>query len=677
MEHLDDEVDEQSYLNEILIECEEAAEFEISQAHAVVGDSIPKQRRSGLVEKLKADPNGEFNISEFSTYREDRWILHREAHRSEERVLFNSQVCGSNDLKRMLVYHLLPQFHPLGNIRSFVSTRTYASAYPKIERYLLEPNGLDATPDSIKIISSRLINDALDRARDDGAARAYFLLYFITAFWLMLSENGLIPTTHCLDVPLRLVDTAERREDVQKAITKEYKGWKPYSEDELAILLDFSLFWIEDGIPKMVAIKNFLRDNAAEKIKHRYFITNKPWPQFEEMLGQERNGKEICGFTRVDRNETVRLNGKTYEYTRFHYRWVIKYKVALDKIRDAILVIFALVIGMRKRELGILSFDDIILRPNGDWVVNATRFKTSTDPAYFGTNEEIPLPGFIGEAIQVYKELRSFGGNMRGGVLFEQVSNSRKTNLVDRSITRAFMNLGDDIGVHGVHPHRSRKTIAEILINRSERNIDLIRLLFGHKSYAMSLRYIARNPYLVHSVVEALEVNYTEAFLEIVAGIRTGSFSGEAASRIAKATRPDNPIFKGKLLRLTVFNYISHLLQTGEPVYVKRVNLGVYCVSGSDEFLTKQMPCQASMKNFSDNRLPNVENCTLDCKSLIVLNDARASLESNVVFYSSLIENHGDKLSLKSKKLFFNKIAACKKHLDRLSNSQDYLVSQG
>lgn len=667
--------DDQSWLNEIEAESEEAAEFELYQAHDL-GDSIAKQRKSGLVEKLKADPNGDFKISEFSTYREDRWVLLRQPHRADEQVLFNSHVCGSNDLKRMIVYNLLPQFHPLGNIRSFVSTKTYASAYSKIDQYILEHNALDATSHNIKIISFRLINEALDRARDEGSARGYFLLYFIITFWLMLSENALLPATHCLDVSLRRVDTAERRENVQKTIAKEYKGWRPFSEDELALLLDFSLFWIEEGTPIMIAVKNFLRDHDAERFKCRSFIRTKPWPKFEAMLGQERNGTVICGFTRVDRTLKAGSKGKYYQYKQTYYRWSSSYKVALDKIRDAILIIFALVVGMRRRELAMLKFDDIRLLPNGDWVVNVTRFKTSTDPAYFGSSEEIPLPGFIGEAIQAYRELRLFDGNMRSGMLFEQVANSRKTNVIERAITRAFENMGKEIGVSGVHPHRFRKTSAEILINRSERNIDLIRLLFGHKSYAMSLSYIARNPYLVHSIVETLEVNYTEAFLKIVSGVRTGSFSGEAAARIAKATHPDNPLFKGKLLRLTVFSYISHLLQAGEPVYVKRVNLGMYCVSGSDEFVTKQMPCWASQNNFTNDRLPDVGNCTLDCKSLVVLNDARASLENNVMFYSRLIENNADKLSVKSKKMFLNKIAACQKHLDRLISNQEGLISQ-
>src|SRR5690606_14888800 len=122
------------------------------------------------------------------------------------------------------------------------------------------------------------------------------------------------------------------------------------------------------------------------------------------------------------------------------------------------------------------------------------------------------------------------------------------------------VSLRNAVDVERIHCHRFRKTIAEILINRDERNIDIIRALFGHKSYAMTLQYISRNPLMVRTVALAIEKNYTREFHEIVAGIRYGAYSGDAATRIYDqiSKRPDE--FSGKQLKVSLMSYISHLL---------------------------------------------------------------------------------------------------------------------
>ncbi|MGX9219283.1 tyrosine-type recombinase/integrase [Massilia varians] len=658
---------DQLWLQEIEKDSVEAAQFEFENIRALTDEPTLRQRKSGLVEKLLADPSGKFKISRYSTYQADHWILDKQPLRSEYRVKFNSGMSGGNELKKILVYHLIPEFHPLGRLKSFCSTVTYSWAFGLLEEWLFKPNALDATPSSIKIISSRLINDALDKARDGTSARNYFLFYFIITFWQTLSANELIPANYSLDVSRHLIDTAERQKDVQEVVASEHKGWQAFTEDELGSLVEYALFWIEEASPKLLEIKQFLLENGADRRETRYFIKSRRWAEFEDVLGQKMNGVEVCGFTRLDRaTDVCSSSGDLVKYPVIHYRWVIQYKNAVDRIRDAILIMTALVMGMRKRELSMLKFDDVRRQPNGEWVINITRFKTTLDPAYFGKSEEVPLPAFIGESVEAYQQLRSFDDNMRSGLLFEQVSNSRKTNFSDRAIWRAFSNLGEHVGVPAVHPHRFRKTIAEILINRSERNIDLIRLLFGHKSYVMTLRYIARNPYLVHSVAETLEANYTEAFLDIVSAVQRGEYSGIAADRIAKVVGNSSTLFKGTLLRIAVFNYISHLLEAGDAVFIKRVNMGMFCVSIVDECGESALPCWG-LGQRTDRTIPDPGNCSLECNNLVVLAEARGSLEKNITFYSNLLEQNSDRLTRASRKEINRKIAISKRHLDALN----------
>jgi len=650
----------------------EAANFEFANARADVAGRILAQRRGNLIDKMEADPGHSFRVSSYSVYNSDSWTLEKPLHATERRILFKSDVPGGVQLKKMLTYYLLPQFHPLGTLKSFVSTETYAWAYSLIEKYLLAPNSLDATPDSLKVISARLINEALDRVKTTGSARNYFLLYFILTFWNTLSSNHLIPASHCLHVSFGSVDKADRHNDIKNSVASEHRGWRPFSEDELSRLIEYSLFWCETAMSTMLDIKEFLEKNIVPENTHTSFIKSARWAEFEKILGKQIAGTTICGF--IHTQQTTKYtspDGRLIEYIANHYRWKRNYKQAIDRIRDGILVFVALITGLRKRELGILKFDDVVESQDGNFVINITRFKTSDDPNYFGTIESLPLPRFIGSLISSYRQLRSFDDNMRSGLLFEQVVNSKRTNLVDRSIWRTMSNLGSAVGVVGVHPHRFRKTIAEILISRTERNIDLIRMLFGHRSYTMTLRYIARNPYLVRSVVETMETHYTEAFVDIVAAVRRGEYSGEAAERIALAAQGDPEIFKGTLLRMTVFNYISYLLEAGEPVFIKRTGLGIYCVSTQSYNAHNAPPCISGTQTGDDSFLPDASNCKLHCKNTVILESARLTLERNIDFYSNLLEQSAANLKTAAKAELISQIRINEKHLIKLNENRE------
>jgi integrase len=650
-------------IDDLESDCLEAVRHELEYA------DLPRvaQRKSGLIAKLLHDPTGSFKISSWSCYADTTWLLNEQPLQTKHLVRFNSELVDGNHLKRMIVYHLIPQFDPLGRLKSFSSTTTYAYAFSILEKWVFKRNELDASPSNIKMISSRLLNDALDNVRDNGPARSYFLLYFIVSFWLTLSANELIPPTHRLDVKRNLICTPQRRKEIEDRAIFERRGWRPFSEEELGKLIEYAIFWIEKGTPIILEISEFLSEHSSGVRVKKSFLDSKEWCEFERVLDQKVNGVDVCGFTRIEKKRTVlKSDGRTKSYSIFYYRWVRQFRTAVDMVRDAVLIFTALVMGMRKRELSVLTFDDVKCSANGEWSISITRFKTSTDPAYFGDVDEVPLPSYIADAIQQYKRLRSFDNNMRSGLLFEQIGNSRNTNLADRAIYRAFSNLGNRIGIDEVHPHRFRKTVAEILINRSERNIDLIRLLFGHASYTMTVRYIARNPFLVKSVVEALEVNYTEAFMEIVSALDGGAYSGSAAERIAKATSDIPLVFKGRIFNITVSNYISHLLQAGEQVFIKRVSLGMYCVKDGGGTTGEVLPCLTHTREGTDG-IPDVRNCRPTCSNLVVLNEARLMLEQNIRFYSSVLENNSEIISRASARLLNANLSASRNHLENLN----------
>lgn len=326
--------------------------------------------------------------------------------------------------------------------------------------------------------------------------------------------------------------------------------------------------------------------------------------------------------------------------------------------------------GLRRRELASLTFDDVYKsKSDGKWWLSFVRYKTSDDPNYFGEADEIPLPDYLGDAIESYKQLRQFDRYMLKGYLFQPIISSRELNKADRMIDKVARNLSVEVGVDGLHIHRFRKTIAEILINKSERNFDIIRMLFGHRSYIMGLRYISRNPFLVSSVVETLKEHFAKDFVEILQSIHSGVYAGKAANDLAERVvgRPD--IFVGKLLKLTVLDYVTHMFEGGGGFLVQRTTLSTFCMSGLIHQGESLPPCLANRSNLIYPASPDVSNCQIHCSRNMVLGSAQGSIEQNLKFYRTIKAN-SKKLTHAALFELDNKISVNEKLLDELLHSK-------
>ncbi|MGE8188990.1 tyrosine-type recombinase/integrase [Pseudomonas sp. NPDC086278] len=580
---------------------------------------------SGLLSKLKLNPGGDFPVSQYAQYHEDRWVLLRRPGQTIVQVLFNSAMAGSNDLKKVMVYHLIPNFHPFGTVRSFISTQTYATSHGYLEQFLLRENDLSARPEDLQVITTQMVNLALDDARDKGAGRAYWLLFFYINFWISLSEQKLIPQEYRLQVKAVDVNTKERQQDVYARIESQSTGWTPFSEDDLKSLLTYAFHWTEKAIPVVEQAREFLEGwGALERVS----ATNRAHidEEFEAALSKTIDGESpVVGYSRTQ--------SATGYYTYF---WRASYGLALDKIRNGIFILFSLMTGLRVSELSLIEFDDVFQKADGLWYVSITRFKTASDPNYFGEVDEISIPDFLGEQIFSYRALREFGGFLRKGYLFQPVSKPKEVNFVDRMIKNLASNLSAEVGVDSIHPHRFRKTIAEMLINRSERNIDLIRMLFGHKSYKMSLRYIARNPYLVASIVEAMKEHYTADFVNVVREIQAGRYSGNSVDKLATDVLSRPELFTGKMLRLTVLDYVSHILDGGGAFFIQRTVLNTFCLTGDSLDEGPMPPCLEGKVDLIYPLKPDVSNCKVYCQYVVATGESEESLQHNIKFYRSV-----------------------------------------
>ncbi|MGF6153858.1 tyrosine-type recombinase/integrase [Pseudomonas fluorescens] len=619
--------------------------------------------KHGLLSKLALFPDGDFPVSLYSEYRDSVWTMTDETKGRPVRIRFELEMPGLSELKRALVYHLLPAFTPFARIKSFTSSTAKAHDFRFIEMYLLGQNRLSAIPEHLQLITLPMLNQALDDAKDSGKPSHYTGLFFTLRFWYSLSAHKLIPEELRLSPELNGIDTRERHKDVQDTFSGSLQTWVPFSEAELEKLVNYALFWINDAAPRLLEARAFLMENGIDQMAKGVVRRTSRQFDIENALSIEINGTELLGYTMKE--------GEHSGYHVYSYWWVKNFAQAIDKVRNAVFVFVALVTGMRKNELGILTFDDVMKDEAGLYWIDITRFKTSTDTNYYGETERLPLPRFVGESIEMLKTLRNFWTFYRNGFIFQTVYNTTPvTNEKPILPPVIIWDLEEATGIDRIHAHRFRKTIAEILIHRSERNIDLIRMLFGHHSYAMTLRYISRNPYLVRGVAQALEESYSKEFHEIVSAVRDGGFSGDAADRLAKqiSRRPED--FKGKRLKVSILVYVSHLLSAGTPIYVGRTAVGTYCVSG-DEFDEANLPPCLVGRHRPEGRIrPDPGNCQIECRNAVVVGKAEQALKENVRFYETLLENGSESITVRARQRIQAKIDAHKRHLNNLHNTE-------
>ena len=644
---------------------EEAAEAELEALLQETGGHV-KQRVGNLTTKLELYPDGSFPISPHSLYVQDTWTLFKNRYGSAKTIYFEGMTQPLKELKKAISYYVLPDFAPFGTIRSYVTSYSLASLFWLMEKYLLGPNFLDGSPESIALINHRMINKALDEVKNGGGvARHYHSLFYMVRLWNSLSTQGLMPPGLGLNIDIRKVDSIERRRDVIQHFTGSMSTWQPYSEEDLGELVDYALFWTEKATPRLLEVVSYVKEQQLEQSPKpgitRYFVDQK----IEANLNVEVDGKMIVKATRIDQG---------YEYAtgeKYMYSWLRSYTVSVDKVRNSIYILLALITGLRVGELITLKFDDLIKQADGDYVLRVIRYKTADDPNVKGEIDYLPIPKFIGQKIEELKQLRSIYTLAAQGFIF-QASKGRKaltkpSYAIVRKICRE---ISKDTNVDRIHTHRFRKTIAEILINRNERNIDLIRHLFGHKSFDMTLRYIGRNPYLVRSVAQAIEQNYTDEFTELVSAVKSGASSGPNAARLLERIKARPDAFSGKQLKVTIFVYISHLLSSGEPLFIHRTAMGSYCVSTETYSSPDLPPCLEHMTGTVTNMLPNPTRCDISCKHAVVVEKAKHAIQDNVKFYSNMLEKAGDTLSERAKRMILKKIASNNEHLNNLETNK-------
>lgn len=654
----------QSLVDEFELDLLDAAEQEL-ESLLLETEHSSQVHRSELLDKLSSS-GGNFPVTPSSFYLDTAWKL--DTHRFSDviSIRFEHMVPGANELKRALSFYLLPENSLMHGINSNKSTLTYCNDFSALEKYLFIDTHLEVNTAHLELISSKLINEALDRAKNSNIPYQYFGLYRILKLWIIVSENGLIPEELRINVPLNKMESPERKADMMNVFKGTYQTWVSFSENELAHLMEYALFWIEKAAPELAILEPHI--DAVLKANLKGKITrSKVDEELEKKFRVVVEGRTVMELNRTKTSHQRAGNN-------WFYSWKTNWYNALDHVRNAVFIMIALISGARASELAPLSINDITndnAEGTGNFWLRIVRYKTANDPNYNGEIEHLPLPEFVAQSAIAYSKLRNIGRKSQRHWLFRSNASTKMPNEIQQFtpqiLKHVITQLSELLPIERLHVHRFRKTIAEILINQDERNIDLIRALFGHKTFKMTMQYIARNPAMVRTVAMTIEHSFTEELKEIITAIREGSYSGQTAIRISEqmAAKPDD--FEGRRIPLSVFDYVSNLLAGGKPLFIKRTAVGTYCVT-AEQFRQDNLPPCIKGRDFGDAiPKPDPSNCHYECRKIVVVGKARTALTDNIKFYQRILDNDAVTLPDRTRNEIIRKIKSYRFHLDNLT----------
>lgn len=474
-------------------------------------------------------------------------------------------------------------------------------------------------------------------AAETDSGSAFSRLVAIQGFlrqWCELSELDVLPPWAKLSYDLLEVLPSKTSGQIRNIAEEAKITWLPLDPDTIKACYDESV--------------NYIRLYAGSIISCNQLVKSRP--RFEEgalrMVRQDGATKhlfnELVNFTPplvvgTDRPlfelPVVTKLVKSQGYTS---GWQNRTWVAINQIRPqtihlkrACIFIIGLFTGLRRREIAELPAKPAY-RKNDSLYIDIRRFKTSSDPAGDGELDSIPVPAIVAEAIDVLLKLLSPSRTAYESdyLLVTDIATSKKFEKTKRAT------VGKDIkdfiiyvtGSKG-HAHQLRKAIAWLLISRSEKNVDLIRQLFGHRSYGMALRYILRNELLVKNVIELVEHNYTEdlqlIFSKIAGGEEVVSFANKASDRSGQN------LYRGQILASDIETFVRESLLSGVPLYVSHLPIGGFCVSAKD-LRKKPPPCF----KVAGQAQPDPEFCDYKiCEHFLSTVESTANVEKQISYY--------------------------------------------
>ncbi|WP_394166274.1 tyrosine-type recombinase/integrase [Photobacterium piscicola] len=600
-----------------------------------------------IINFSKINLNENIEILDNIYFQEDSWRV--TVNQSEHLVfkftlgnsIYDHNCSDILHLVKMLSYYEFPKLIKL-NITSWYTSQLRSRQFINAARTFLFESGFVSKEMFSNITLKQctdFINNCIEDVKNDVDGSRFKLTSLIKFFdsWNNITEKGLLPKEFDFAYDSKVIINDDLRSEIYNLIEDKKNPWKPldslvieqvYSEAEKYITL-FSSTIIKCSNLLNTRQRRGEKDTSSLDSIREDGRTKHLFATFRDMeIPEISEGIKLFNFD--EKKQKVSSLG-------YACGWQWRTNIDIGEVRPAVIklkrlciFIIGLFTGLRRREIASLRAEPTFTRNDSEYL-NIIRYKTASD-SEVGENDTIPVPDIVSKSINVLIELfkdnrKSLNSNylLVSDIITKKQFEKIKVDTISKDIKEIVNEIS---GVEDAHPHQLRKSIAWLLISRSEQNIDLIRQLFGHKNYGMTLRYIMRNELMVSSVIELLEHNYTEDLNEIFDAIRNNKTSGALSQRIKE--RMEHQKYNGQILPIDIEAYVRESLKAGIPLFISRVPIGGFCMKAGDE--TSPPPC---MKN-EQHGLPNINNCNYKvCEHLIFNEESVKNINSQIKYYEN------------------------------------------
>lgn len=545
---------------------------------------------------------------------------------------------------KILTFYMFPE-SPLHEVRSWHSTERYFRALSDLIGEFFYKNFF-VTKDLISNVDPIQLEEFLNICARSANHSAKFLalcssIIRILKIWSYASDLNAMPDWARANFSLVQVISKEFEEKQKEINEDKYEvNWMPLTPHQIKTSYDAAHEYIYRFSRAIIDVGYLVKTRPKKESEGDILDSVRKDGRTKELF-KKLQRFEIPTFLGTD-NTIFQLPTITRKVKSLGYKSGYQDRTWIDissvrpqviELKRACIFVIGLLTGLRRKEIANLKVNGLFVR-DGTSYLHIMRFKTASDPKK-GTADTIPVPEIVADAVRVLEELFQL----------QRVQLNTDFLIVTDIVTRkAFKKvkeatIGKDIkafitessGDPG-HTHQLRKTIAWLLISKGEENIDLIRQLFGHKSYGMTLKYIMRNELLSGSVIELLEENYTEDLQEVLTKIS----SGEAVGDLVKSVNQRSVhYYPGQILASEVEAFVHSALESGVPLFISKVPIGGFCVSASD-LSKKRPPCIAG----TDDDKPNPEFCDyINCPHVLHTTESMENVQHQITFHERKLQH--------------------------------------
>ncbi|MFS1869888.1 tyrosine-type recombinase/integrase [Vibrio lentus] len=593
------------------------------------------------------DLNENIEILDNIYFHEDSWRV--QVSQSEHLVfnftlgntIYNQNCLDILHLVKMLSYYEFPKLVKL-NVTSWYTSHLRHRQFINTAKVFLFESGFVSKEMFSNITIKQctdFVDDCIQDVKNDVGGSRFKLISLIKFFdsWHNISEKGLLPEKFNFSYDSKVIINDDIRSEIYNLIEDKKNPWSPLDSLVIEQVYTEAEKYITFFSPTIIRCSNLLNTRQRRGEKDASSLDSIREDGRTKHLFVEFRDMEIPNIS-----EGIKLfnfDEKKQKVSSLGYAcgWQWRTSINISEVRPAVIklkrlciFIIGLFTGLRRREISSLKAEPTFTR-NGSEYLNIIRYKTASD-SEVGEYDTIPVPDIVSSSINVLIEL--FRDNRQSlnskyllvsDIVTKKQFEKIKVNTISKDIKEIVREIS---GVEDAHPHQLRKSIAWLLISRSEKNIDLIRQLFGHRNYSMTLRYIMRNELMVSSVIELLEHNYTEDIKDIFDAIQNNQTSGVLSQKIKE--RMDHQKYDGQILPIDIEAYVRESLKAGIPLFVSRVPIGGFCMKTGDDMLPP--PCT---KNELDG-LPNINNCNYKvCEHLIFNEESVKNINSQIKYYEN------------------------------------------